>query len=136
MIRGQFVGNWPYIGGLVSLPRLGLGPTPLPFVLDTGADQCMIHPLGSSLLGIKFSTDFKGIPLHKIPGVGTADAWLEDFVIDLPHTDGRVDSLKGKVLIAKPSPTNQKHPNLLGRDVFDNYAIVYHRSANRVELHP
>jgi hypothetical protein len=135
LIRGKFIGNWPIIAGFISLPRLGLGPALLLFLLDTGADQMMIHPAGAALLGVKFATHFKGVPQITVPGVGTAAAWLEDYELYLPHIDGKIDTYKGKAIMAKPTPNNAKHPNLLGRDTFDHYAIAYHKAKNQLELH-
>lgn len=113
-----------------------LGPEALEFLLDTGADRTMIHPAGAEFLGVDFDVDFKGVEMQTVPGVGTASAWLEDAVIQFPRTDGKFDTVRGRVLIARPSRTNQQHPNLVGRDIFDNYSITYDRAGNKLELRP
>lgn len=106
------------------------------FLLDTGADKTMIHPEGAGMLGFNFARDFAGIEPHRIPGVGISSGWLERVVVRFKRTDGTVDTLNGRVLVAKPSETNRRHPNLLGRDIFDNYSILYDRANNRLELRP
>ena len=134
MIRGAFVGGWPLIGGRVSLPRLGLGPVDVAFLLDTGADLTMLHPRDASLLRINFRTHFQGIPRITIPGVGIAPGYEERATIELPHLDGRVDVYDGLLTIAIPSNINRRHPSLLGRDIFDNYSIVYNQQRNILVL--
>lgn len=122
------------MAGYLSLPRLKLGPIRITFVLDTGADITMLHPGDARRLGVAFQSDFKGIQPLVIPGVGTAKAYQEGAVLELPHLDGRVDRLAGNILIAVLTKVNRKHPSLLGRDVFDHYSIIYSRTENILVL--
>ena len=122
------------MAGRISLPRLQLGPTPVAFILDTGADMTMLHPGDAHRLGIDFHSHFQGIQQVEIPGVGTAHAYLERAILELPHLNGSVDRLAGNIFIAVPTNTNRKHPSLLGRDVFDHYSIIYSKAKNILVL--
>jgi len=129
-----FIGGWPYVAGRISLSRLQLGPTPVTFMLDTGADMTLLHPGDAHRLGIDFDSHFQGIQRITIPGVGTAEAYLEQATLELPHLNGRVDRLAGRVFVAVPSDINRRHPSILGRDVFDHYSIVYSKARNILVL--
>jgi len=103
-------------------------------MLDTGADMTLLHPGDAHRLGIDFDSHFQGIQRITIPGVGTAEAYLEQATLELPHLNGRVDRLAGRVFVAVPSDINRRHPSILGRDVFDHYSIVYSKARNILVL--
>jgi hypothetical protein len=90
----------------------------------------LLHPGDAYRLGIDFQSHFQGIQAVEIPGVGTAQAYLERAILELPHLNGSVDRLTGNIFVAAPTNINRKHPSLLGRDVFDHYSIVYSKAKN------
>ena len=122
------------MGGRLSLSRLQLGPIPVAFMLDTGADMTLLHPGDARRLGIDFHSHFQGIQRVKIPGVGIAEAYLEQATLELPHLNGTVDRLAGSVFVAVPTDINRQHPSILGRDVFDHYSIIYNKARNILVL--
>lgn len=134
MIKGVFIGDWPYVGGRLSLSRLQLGPTPVSLMLDTGADMSLVHPGDARRLGIDFDSHFQGVQRIKIGGVGTAEAYLEQMTLELPHLNGSVDRFAGGIFVAVPSDINRQYPSILGRDVFDHYSIIYSKARNLLIL--
>ena len=96
----------------------------------------MIHPLGAEALGIDFAVDYREIEPLGLRGIGTAEAWRESAILELPRTDDGFDRFDARIVVARPSRTNRNMPNLLGRDIFDNYAILYDRRRDRLELRP
>ncbi len=122
MIAGWFneVGR-PYVEGRVIIPRLRVNHAN-PFLVDTGADSTCIHPSDAREVGIPFPQLGNRRGSRGIGGM--SQYFLEPAIISFE--DGNVTRLYAvELLIAEPNESNDGLPSLLGRNIINNWRMVY-----------
>lgn len=111
----------PRITAVVTLPRLRT-PSKVEFMIDTGCERTVLHPIDSHALGIDLRAPFPdNQPLR---GIGGAVSAIEETAVVTFRADhgGGVD-ITEVVLIAQQTAANDFMPSLLGRD-FLRYFIL------------
>ena len=118
MISGEFgrTGR-PYVWGRLELDRLGISGR-LPFLVDTGSDQTIIHPPALRYLGL--ATD-RLANLAGTHGVGGRVTLFFEPAILYFRDDDRSTAYTHRLAIgiAEPTDANRNYPSLLGRDILD-----------------
>ena len=123
MIVGRFDDRGrPYVAARVVIERFGVN-TRVPFLLDTGADRTSLHPRSARRARVPF--DQLG-NRQRARGVGGSSAYFrEPAILLFDDDDIRIRGYSLELLIAEPNRDNERLPSLLGRDVFDCWAIQY-----------
>lgn len=134
MIRGNFdEEGYPYIHCRINLPRLGISDT-IHFLLDTGAARTAIHPWDGERLGLPYRRLSGNINMRGIGGISRY--FLEPAILTFPDEsltleyEYRVDI---GIMPYGSAPHIRLLPSILGRDVLNNWRILYDPPANRLE---
>ena len=145
MIIGNFDrGGKPTVTGSVTFPVLHRERAPVVFVLDTGADVTCIHDEDAGRLEIPFDQ------LRNIDGSARGVGGKQEYYLEPAHLtfvdDNIVRAYDIQLRIAKPTedledtgeeegdPERQTIglPSLLGRDILNNWFIVYDPQSSRI----
>ncbi len=130
MIIGRFDDRGcPYVAARVVIERLGVNAR-VPFLLDTGADRTSLHPRSARRTGVPFGELGNR---QRARGVGGSSAYFRELAILLFDDDVRIRGYSLELLIAEPNRDNERLPSLLGRDVFDCWAIQYDLMNSKLE---
>ncbi|MEX2237806.1 MAG: hypothetical protein WEB00_09755 [Dehalococcoidia bacterium] len=134
MIRGYFGSDgWPYLLGIVSLPRLSIRASVV-FLVDTGADVTALAPRDSLRMGVDFERHFPTGPSGVLEGIGgSAQTYSEEAQIQFLSEDGDLETF-ARPLTLLAGTHFMAMPSLLGRDLFDNYRISYCRQLDELTL--
>ena len=133
MIAGQFdIFGEPCVDGRIVIPRLGVDET-IRFLLDTGARTTCIHSSDARRVGIPISQ--LANPTHSIGVAGVTSYYREPVILTFGDGQGRV-TYNVQVNISEPSPVSLALPSLLGRDITNNWHIVYAPLEGRLEITP
>lgn len=131
MIRGRFDHQGrPYVPGRLILPRFNIQGE-VEFLVDTGADSTILHPLDGQKLGLPF-----GELQSEIVSVGIGGDhryFLEDAVL-LFEDDTLLREYRCEVLVGKPSSNLNRLPSLLGRSLLNLWRMVYDPTEDRLEM--
>ena len=123
MLLGRFgdTTGCPYIEGRLILPRLKTGGD-ISFLVDTGADQTLIHPLD----GLRLSIDYPKLSdTSESVGVGgIAQNFVEPALVVFSEPGRMLYVYTVVVAIAPPSPDIMNLPSLLGRDILNQWRMV------------
>ena len=122
----------PMVAGLARLPNSRLERSIL-FLVDTGADLTILHPLDAELLGVNFDGLGCG---QSIAGIG-GSAKVYDQQLRLLFTDadtGAWYEYNLTVLVAAPTEHNKSFPSLLGRDILRFWLTEYDPSNGLVRF--
>ena len=131
MLKGRFgdTSGRPYIEGHILLPRLKKRGN-VSFVFDTGADTSLLMPLDAQRIGI----DYRNLTdKEQSLGIGGVS---ENFVESAYLAFAGADEIYGyeiQLRICKPSREIISIPSLLGRDVIDQWRVIYDKSGSRLE---
>jgi hypothetical protein len=122
------------VEGFLHVPRLGrVGE--IRFLVDTGSDRSLVHPVDALHLGIDLGRDFAGLTAAGGTGLGGGAAeYPEACELFLRHADGTWDDLALSIGFAEPSPVNTLFPSLLGRDVLRFYRFTFEELGGLVRL--
>ena len=133
MIVGGFdIYGQPYVDGQIAIPRLGVD-APIRFHMDTGASATCIHSSDARLAGIPISQLANRVNVLGVAGV--TSYYREPVRLSFP--DGqRTVTYEIEVNISEPSPVSMALPSLLGRDIINNWRIVYAPLEGRLEATP
>ena len=122
MIQGRFDHQRrPYVQGRLLLPRLNIQGD-IDFLVDTGADSTIIHPLDGQKLGIPFGELQSEIVSV---GIGGSHPYFPEDGLVLFEDDARLRQYRCEVLIGKPSGILNRLPSLLGRSLLNRWRMVY-----------
>ena len=115
--------------GRLIFPRLGLR-SDLSFLVDTGADQTMIHPLDGTRMGIDYPalTDVA----ESIGVGGISRNFIEPAVAVFAEPRRNLYVYNIQVAVCPPSPDIMDLPSLLGRDILDNWRMTYSPQQRRL----
>ena len=131
MIRGRFDHQGrPYVQGWLILPRLNIQGD-VEFLVDTGADSTIIHPLDGQKLGVPFG-ELQGEIVSV--GIGGSHPYFPEDAILLFEDDVRLRQYRCEVLIGKPSDILNRLPSLLGRSLLNHWRMVYDRTDNLLTM--
>jgi hypothetical protein len=132
MILGYFNEGRPFVDGLLRFP--GSGARAARFLVDTGADLTIVHPIDYRSMGLSFA-DFKSFPEESSTGVGGRAAYRRVPVeLYLRHDSGQFDRLRLAIMVARSDLAALRLPSLLGRDVTDLYVLTIARPHDRLSL--
>ena len=133
MIYGSIQRNdRPMVTGLARLPNSSLERS-IVFLVDTGAEVTMLHPLDAEQLGL----DFAGLGCGKsIAGIGgSAKVFDQQLRLLFPDADtGAWYEYNLMVLVAAPTEHNKSFPSLLGRDILRFWLTEYDPSNGLVRF--
>ena len=105
----------PMVTGLARLPNSSLERSIL-FLVDTGSEVTILHPLDAEQLGL----DFAGLGCgQSITGIGgPAKVFDQQLRLLFPDADtGAWYEYNLTILVAAPTEHNRYFPSLLGRDI-------------------
>ena len=132
MIRGYFDEQGrPRLRCNIEIPRLGISNR-ITFLVDTGAYKTTILPRDGQRLRLPYDRLRGNISIH---GVGGSSRHFWERVILNFNDDGATITRLIEVGIMPYSDVPQTFglPSLLGRDVLNNWRILYDQPANRLE---
>lgn len=128
MIVGRFTDDGlPYIGGFVTLLRLGVTGR-VRFLVDTS----ILHPDAAADLGCPF--DLLDNPAEFISAGGVLLYYTEPAVLSFNHVDGGTAEFAIDVSVAKPDPVTDSLDSLLGRDLLNQVRMEYDFPRNHLAL--
>ena len=132
MIRGYFDDTGrPRLTCRVVIPRFRISRE-IQFLVDTGAYRTTILPADGRRLGLPYDRLRGNISVHGVGG-SSRHSW-ERVILDF-NDDGAPIS---RIVDMGIMPYNDEYyrlalPSLLGRDVLNNWRILYDQPANRLE---
>ena len=119
----------PLVDGHVVAPRLRVSGT-ASFLLDTGADNTLLHPRDSYLLGVSVGSLRNRMAPTGIGGMGRY--FREPAVV--VFQDGFQTRMYGvQLLVGEPSGNNRELPPLLGPNIINYWRVEYDPSNNVLE---
>ena len=126
MLRGRFgdTTGRPYVEGHVFLPRMRVSGN-VSFVFDTGADTSLLMPLDGHRMGIDYTSFQEKDQSLGIGGV--SENFIEPAYLAFVG-DEELYGYEIKLRICKPSEEIMTIPSLLGRDIIDQWRIIYDKS--------
>ena len=132
MITGWFNNRGqPFIHAVVILPRLRWSRQ-ISILADTGCSTTTLHP-----------RDCEGLPYEELAdevstrGVGgEARCYVEEALVVFPTELGSY-LYRSEILFAKPSPSNERLPSLLGQDIMRHWGVTFDQKEGLVlgEVH-
>ena len=124
MIVGRFgdTSRRPYINGYVVIPSLGARSN-VSFIVDTGADRCVLMPMDGALFGIDYSR-LTNTSLSLGIG-GLSKDYVEPAVIAFVEDNKTLHAFSIDLILSSPSPDIMTVPSLLGRNILDRWRITY-----------
>ena len=132
MIVGRFTDDGlPYIGGFVTLLRLGVRGR-VRFLVDTGSDTTVLHPDAAADLGCPF--DLLDNPAEFISAGGALLYYMEPALLSFDDDNGGAWEFEIDISIAKPGPVTDGLDSLLGRDLLNRMSMEYDFPHNRLAL--
>ena len=133
MIVGEFdIFGEPYVPGRLVIPRLGVNRR-IKFLMDTGSRATCIHSSDARLAGIPISQ--LANPVNSLGIAGVTSYYREP--VSLTFEDGQREiTYNVEVNISESSPVSMALPSLLGRDIINNWRIVYAPLDGRLEATP
>ncbi|MGH2632485.1 MAG: retroviral-like aspartic protease family protein, partial [Tepidiformaceae bacterium] len=103
------------------MPRLGVLAR-IDFLVDTGAEQTVLHPRGAAMLNI----DHRALARHvNLSGVGGSGSYAPEFAVLAFDDGGAFVYLTTTLFVAAPSSNNRHYPSLLGRDTLGHFRMTY-----------
>lgn len=134
MIHGFLRAGRPLVRAVLIIPRLTLGGE-IAFLVDTGSDATLVHPLDARSIGLDHSRDFTTSPLFASFGMaGTAQEYRDICDLFLTHETGQLEHIPLIVAFALPTDVNEEFPSLLGRDVLGLYKLTFEQRSGLVTL--
>ena len=134
MIEGVVVAGRPYIVAVVSVPRLGRSAQ-IPFLVDTGADVTVIHADDQERLRIAPHRDLTTSSSRLLGGIGGhTTPFVEDCELQFDHVDGTLEVIQIPVYFDLPSDENRTYRSLLGRDVIENFRLIFEQRGRLIVL--
>ena len=127
MLRGRFgdTSGRPYMEGHVLLPRPGWSGN-VSFIFDTGADTSLLMPLDAQRMGINYGL-FENE--RSTLGVGGASENFVESAYLAFVGDEALYGYKIELHICKPAEELMAVPSLLGRDIIDQWRVIYDKPA-------
>ena len=122
----------PMVTGFARLPNSSLERSIL-FLVDTGAEVTILHPLDAEQLGL----DFAGLGCgQSIAGIGgSAKVFDQQLRLLFPDADtGAWYEYNLTILVAAPTEHNRSFPSLLGRDILRFWLTEYDPSNGLVRF--
>lgn len=134
MIQGRF-GNTtgrPYVNGRLLMPRLSLAAN-LSFLVDTGADGCVLMPADGITMGINYQAL---VNLKVVGGVGgNASCFQESAVLAFSEPNRNLIRLYSVIImISQVSRPLMRTPSIVGRNILDRWRIDYDPSKNSLKF--
>lgn len=115
--------------GRLILSRLDL-QSDISFLVDTGADQSMLHPLDGVRMGIDYT---KLTDQDESIGVGgICRNFVEPALLVFSEPTKRLYVYSIRIAVCPPSPNIMNIPSLLGRDVIDRWHMSYAPAKGRL----
>ena len=131
MLKGRFgdTTRRPYIEGRVIIPRLQCRAN-ISFIVDTGADQTLLMPID----GIRIGIDYRQLTGEKeTVGIGgITNNFTERGILVFAEPKRRLHFYAIELAIAPPAPDIMDIPSLLGRDILNNWQMVYNAQNSRL----
>lgn len=126
-ILGRFgdTSGRPYLQGRLLFPRLELH-TDVSFLVDTGADECVLMPADAIRSGMEYSR--LGGEQEIIGASGTSKMFVEDAIAVFAEPGVGLHCYTIDVLVAPAARDLERIPSLLGRSVLDRWRMVYNPS--------
>ena len=133
MIVGYFTTDgMPWVSCDLLLPRFSL-KAPVTFLVDTGSDTTILHPVERRLLRYPF--DLLENPAEFISAGGPLLYYVEPAVLSFAETGGGTREFEIDISIAKPDPITDGLDSLLGRDLLNRVHMEYDFPRDRLALH-
>ena len=131
MLKGRFgdTSGRPYIEAHILPPRLEKSGN-VSFLFDTGADTSLLMPLDAQRIGIDYR---KLTDKEQSLGIGGVS---ENFVESAYLAFAGDDEIYGyeiELRICKPSQEVISIASLLGRDIIDQWRVIYDKSGSRLD---
>jgi hypothetical protein len=129
MIRGRFgnTSGCPYIEGRVVIPRLKVAGN-VSFIADTGADETVLMPIDAGRLAVNFNILSNASVSLGVGGLSRDH--LEPAIVYFREAGVCFFAYYIDLRISTPSPYNLKIYSLLGRNIMDNWSVVFDKPNN------
>ena len=127
-IQSGFARPVPMVRAALYLPKITPGPVAVHFLLDSGADDTILHPQ-DALVRVGINRAVLASPqswpqVKPYSGIGgSSDHYPWPAEYEFRHEDGRLQRVSGEILIARPTQANQSLESLLGWDVLQHFRI-------------
>ena len=134
MLRGRFgdTSGRPYIEGRLIFPNLKIR-SDISFLVDTGADRSLLLPNDGMRIGIDY-TKLTG-DAESIGVGGVCHNFVEPALIVFSEPRRFLYVYSIDLVIAPPAPDIMDPPSLLGRDILNQWRMIYDPTKNRLTFH-
>lgn len=104
----------------------------IPFLIDTGADTSALMPADARRLGIDYSI-LTG-ERHAVGVGGITRSHTERALLAFEDTDRTMYIYQVDIVIPAANPELFRLPSLLGRDILNQWTMLYDPSRNRLRV--
>ena len=134
MLTGRFgdTTGRPYIEGRLILPRLKIRGD-ISFCVDTGADRSLLHPGDGERIGIDY-TKLSGAT-ESVGVGGICRNFVEPALLVFSEPKRFLYVYMIPLAISPASPDIMDLPSLLGRDILDQWRMIYDPAKKRLTFH-
>lgn len=131
MFRGRFgdTSGRPYVEGRLILPQLKMS-SDISFLVDTGADICLLHPIDGVRMGIDYTK--LGGDEESLGTGGLSHNFVEPALVIFSEPKRFLYVYHINLSIAPHLPDLMELPSLLGRDILDQWRMIYNPSKKRL----
>jgi len=131
MLRGRFgdTSGRPYIEGRLILPNLNIRGD-ISFLVDTGSDVTCLHPIDGTRLNIDYG-QLSG-DAESIGTSGLSHDFTESAVVVFSEPKRFLYAYNITLRIAPVDPEIMTLPSILGRDILDQWRMIYNPQKSRL----
>ena len=130
MLTGRFgaTSGQPCIEGQITIPRLG-SKGKVSFLLDTGADRSILMPLDAGKINVNYTKlkDEESLMETSVGIGGSSQNYIEKALVAFAN-DKMIYVYSIVLGIFTPSKKTRGFPSLLGRDIIDQWRVIYDKS--------
>lgn len=133
MLKGRFgdTSGRPFIEAKLYIPSLSV-EVPVSFLVDTGADTTSLLPVDVELIGL----DASKLPVLQggCVGIGGKTPCHEVEAVVVFSDDIHIYAYEIDLTVIPPCEGLEDTPSLLGRDVLDNWSMLYDPVRGKLEF--
>ena len=135
VLTGRFVNTSgrPYVEGKISLLDFNISGG-ISFLVDTGADRTLLMPDDWRLLGLDYSVLTDAIDIGGIGGSVTFLTTIATIAFAIPGKTVYIYAVE--IACAPDDQDYRRYPSLLGRDILDQWKMIYNPFQKTLEFSP